>query len=206
MENKIIDINDLVVFLAATAMKPLLSDEVWQCYGYKKRPKKGNIWNKIFPKMFILENFISKEVITMGLIDVLNGVKKSAATSDIKLLISMGVIDQFLSTTKHLFPVDSFMENLFSSYASFLKSDKSKLHEPIILKAKDILNKKDFAKFMVGTIKLFAIEHADNFLLKNDYIKGLIEKSSIENKLKISMSDEIYKKYMPLLSERILNT
>ena len=29
MENKISDINDLVLFLAATAMKPLLNDEVW---------------------------------------------------------------------------------------------------------------------------------------------------------------------------------
>jgi hypothetical protein len=206
MKNKIIDINDLVVFLAGTGMKPLLNDEIWQCYGYKKRPRKGDIWYKMFPKKFELENFITKEILTMGLIDVLNGIIKSTEASDTKLLISIGVIDQFLSTTKHLFPSDSFMENLFSSYASFLKSDKSKLHEPVILKAKDVLNKKDFAKFMVGTIKLLAIEHADDFLLKSDYIKGVIEKSSIENKLKISMPDEIYKKYAALLSEKILNT
>ena len=65
MENKITDINNLTLFLAVAGMKPLLNDEVWQCYGYKKRPKKGNIWNKIFPKMFELENFISKEILTM---------------------------------------------------------------------------------------------------------------------------------------------
>ncbi len=204
MENKITDINGLVLSLAAMAMKPLLNDEVWQCYGYKKRPRHGNIWNEIFPKMFALENFISKEILTMGLIDVLNGIKKSTETPDTKLLISVGVIDQFLSTTKHMFSSDLFMENLFSTYAAYLKSEKSKIHEPVILKAKDILNKKDFAKFMVGTIKLL-LEPADYFLLKSDRIKDVVEKSSKENKLKISMPDEIYKKYVPLIEEIFLN-
>lgn len=206
MENRITDINDLVLNLTVLAMRPVLNDEIWQCYGYRKKPKHGSIWDKIFPKMFALENFISKEVLTMGLIDVLNGVKKSTETPDTKLLISVGVIDQFLTTTKHMFPIDSFMENLFSTYASHLKSEKSKIHEPVILKAKDILDKKDFAKFMVGTIKLLAIEHANDFLLKSDYIKGVIEKSGKVNKLKISMSDEMYKKYVPLIEAKILNT
>ncbi len=205
MKTEISDINDLVSFLTASAMKPLLKDEIWQCYGYNKRPKHGNIWNKIFPKMFALENFISKEILTMGLIDVLSGVKKSAETIDTKLLISVGIIDRFLSATKHIFSINSFMENLFSVYASILRSEKSKIYEPIILKSKSILNKKDFAKFMVGSAKLFAIEHADDFLLKSNYIKGIIEKSAKENKLKISMPDEIYKKYVPLIEAKILN-
>lgn len=205
MNDKITDINDLAVFLAATAMKPVLSDEIWQCYGYRKKPKHGAIWDRIFPKMFALENFISREVLTMGLIDVLNGIKKSDVPDDTKLLIAVGVVDQFLSTTKNMFKTEDFMQNLFSAYASYLKSGKSKLHEPIILKSKNVLDKKDFAKFMVGTIKLLAIEHADDFLLKSDYIKGVIEKSSPESKLNISMSDEDYKKYTPLISDRILN-
>jgi hypothetical protein len=205
MENKISDINDLVLFLAATAMKPLLNDEVWQCYGYRKRPKHGNIWNRIFPKMFELENFISKEILMLGLIDILNGIKKTREELDTKLLLSIGVIDQFLSTTEHMFSSDLFMENLFSAYASYLKSEKSKIHEPVILKAKDVLNKKDFAKFVVGTIKLLAIERAEDYLLKSDYIKSVIEKSAKENKLKISIPYEMYKKYVPLIEEKILN-
>lgn len=206
MENKITDINDLVVFLAATAMKPVLSDEIWQCYGYHKKPKHGAMWDRIFPKMFAVENFISREVLNMGLIDVLNGIKKSNVSDDTKLLIVVGVVDQFLSTTKNMFKSEDFMQNLFSAYASYLKSDKTKLHEPVILKSKDVLDKKGFAKFMVGTIKLLAIEHASDFLLKSDYIKDVIEKSSPENKLNISMPDEMYKKYVPLLSEKILNS
>lgn len=142
----------------------------------------------------------------MGLIDALNGIKKSVETSDTKLLISLGVVDQFLSATKHMFPSELFMENLFSNYALYLKNEKSKIHEPIILKAKDVLNKKDFAKFMVGTIKLFLDARAGDFLLKSDYFKDIIEKSSKENKLKTSMSDEAYEKYLALIEEKILNT
>lgn len=206
MEDKPTDINDLVLFLAGTAMQPLLKDDLWQCYGYRKRPKKGAIFNKMFPKKYELENFISKEVLTMSLIDVLNGIKKSKVSSDTKLLISIGVIDQFLSTTQHLFSPDSFMDNLFVSYASYLKSDKSRLHEPIIVKSKDVLVKKDFAKFMVGTIKLLAMEHADDYLLRSDYFRDVIDKSPkpSEVKLKIEMP-EMYKKYGNMILEKILN-
>jgi len=210
MENKISDINVLVLFLAVTATKPLLDDKVWQCYGYTKRPKHGDIWSKIFPKRFELEDFISREILTMGLIDVLNGIKKSQQKSDIKLLLSIGVIDHILSVTKHVFPPDLFMENLFSTYDSYLKSEKSKIYEPIILKAKNVLNERDFAKFIVGTIRLFTHE-ADDYLLNSDYIKSFIDKSDIEKsakerRLKISMSEEMYKKYVPLIEEKILNT
>jgi hypothetical protein len=206
-ENAITDVNYLSLFLAGKIWKPLLDDdEVWHCYGYAKRPKRGSIWHEMFPKKFELENFIVKEILTMSLIDVLNGVKKSTKTPDTKLLISIGVIDQFLPTIKHIFSSDSFMENLFSTYASYLKSNKSELHIPVILKAKNILDKKDFAKFMVGTIKLLSNrKHAGDFLWESAYIKSIVEKSIIENKLRMSMSAKIYKKYLTLLSEKIFN-
>lgn len=207
MEQKISDINDLVVFLAGTAMEPLLNDEIWQNYGYKKLPRKGSIWYRAFPKKFELENLITKEILTMGLVDVLNGIKKTNKPTDTKLLLSLGIIDQFLSTTKHLFDPNSFMENLFSTYASFLTCEKSNLHVPFILKAKNILNERDFAKFLVGTTALLGKPpYADDYLLQSDYIKEAINNSSTENKLKISMPEEMYKKYRALLSEKILNT
>jgi hypothetical protein len=206
MDNKITDINDLVLFLAVTAMKPSQDNNFWQFYGYKKRPRHGSIWDRFSPKMFELENFISKELLTMGLIDVLNGIKKSTEDSGVKLLIAIGVVDQFLSTVGRVFPSDPFMENLFFTYDAYLKSEKSKIHWPSLLKANDTLGKEDSAKFMVGTTKLFAADQSfDGFLLKSDYIKNIIKESSKENKLKISMSDEMYKKYLPLLKEKILN-
>lgn len=207
MNDKQTDINDLVQFLAGTAMQPLLKDDLWQCYGYAKRPKSGAILAKMFPKKYELENFITKEVLTMSVIDVLNGIKKSNVSLDTKLLISIGIIDQFISVTQHLFSPESFMDNLFDSYALYLKCDKSKLHEPIIIKSKSILDKKDFAKFMVGTIKLLAMEHTDDYLLKSDYFKDAIDKSPIleEVKLKVTMP-EIYKKYGNMILNKILNT
>lgn len=207
MEKKITDINDLVLFLSGTAMHPLLTDEIWQNFGYKKCPKKGNIWSKLFHKKFELENLITKEILTMGLIDTLDGIKKSNKSTDIQLLISIGVIDKFLSTTKHLFDSFSFMENLFSTYSSFTTCEKSRLHELFILKAKDILNKKHFAKFLVGITALLGTPpYADNFLIKSGYIKEVVDNSSAENKLKIDMPEETYKKYGRLISEKIINT
>jgi hypothetical protein len=207
MDKKITDINDLVVFLAGIAMQPLLNDEIWKKYGYKKRPRKGNIWNKIFPQKFELENLITKDILTMGLIDILNGIKKAIKSSDIKLLLSIGVIDQFLSTTKHLFDPHSFMENLLSTHASLSTCEQSKFHAPFILKAKKILSGKDFAKYLVGTTALLGTPpYADNFFLKSDYIKDVIGNLSIENKLKILMPEGMYKKYRVLLAEKILNT
>lgn len=203
--SKQIDINDLVEYLAATAMRPLLDDEVWRAYGYNKRPKSGSVWHKMFPDKFELEDFITKEVLTMGLIDTLNGVKKSKLSFDEKLLVSLGVLDQFISTTKHMFGPDSFIDNLMTSYASYVKNDKSKVHEPVILKSKDVLNKKNFTKFMVGTITLLGISpHEGDYFLKSSVLKDTIDNTTFENKLKISMPEEMYKRYTELLSSQIL--
>jgi hypothetical protein len=206
MEHDIADINDLVHVLAAAGMKPVLHDEVWQCYGYKKVPRRGQVWYKMFPKTFALEKYIQRELLTMGLIDVLNGIKKSAVTSDTKLLIAIGVIDAFLSTTKGLFSSDAFMEHLFSTYASLLISDQSERHMPAILRAKEVLDDKDVPRFWVGTTKLFIyFMSADDVLLRINHIKDSIDSSSMENKLRISMPGEMYDKYAALLSEKILN-
>lgn len=204
--SKTIDVNDLVEYLAGTAMRPLLDDEVWRAYGYKKRPKSGSAWHKLLPDKFELEDFITKEVLTMGLIDVINGIKKSKVTSDEKLLISLGVLDQFITTTKHMFDPDSFMNNLLSSYDSYTKCDKSKVHEPIIIKSKDILNKKNFAKFMVGTITLLGTSpHDGDYFLKSSILKDTINNATFENKLKLSIPEEMYRRYGEMLSKHILN-
>jgi len=203
MENKTKDINELVLRLAVSGMKPLLGNEIWQCYGFRKRPSHGAFLDRIFPKKFELENYIAKEILTLGLIDILNGIKKTTEDSKTKLLLSSGVIDHFLATTKHLFPSEVFMENLFTTYASILKTDKGRKHEPIILKARGTLNKKNFARFMVGTIQLLSFGAEDDYLLSTDNIKDIIEKSSKENQLEVTMYD-MFKKYSPLILEKIL--
>lgn len=207
MKKKITDINDLVLFLTSMALKPLLIDEIWQNFGYRKRPKKGRIWSRLFPKKFKLENLIMKDLLTMGLIDTLNGIKKSSKLIDTQLVISIGVIDKFLSTIKYLFDPIPFMDNLFSIYSSFAICENLKSHEPFILKSKNILNKKHFAKFLVGIITLLGMStYTDGFLIKNDYIKEIIDDSFCKNKLQIDMSDKMCEKYVNLVLEKILNS
>lgn len=206
MEKKITDINDLALSLSGTAMRPLLTDEIWRNFGYKKRPKKGNIWSKLFPKKFELENLITKEILTMGLIDTLDGIKKSNKSTDTQLLISIGVVDRFLSVTKHLFYFPSFMENLFSTHSSFITCEKSRLHELFILRAKNILNKKHFVKFLVGITALLGTPpYTGNFLIKSDYIKEVVDNSPAENKLRIDILEETYEEYSHLIAEKIIN-
>jgi hypothetical protein len=98
------------------------------------------------------------------------------------------------------------MDNLFDSYASYLKCNKSKLYEPIIIKSKNVLDKKDFAKFMVGTIKLLAMEHADYYLLESAYFEDLIDNSQILEELKLKVAiPEVYQKYGNKILDKILN-
>ncbi len=199
-------LNDLVLYLTGTTMKPVLDDKLWKAYGYSRRPKSGSVLHKMFPDKFELEDYITKEVLTMGLIDNLNAIKKSNKSTEEKLLIVFGVIDQFLETTKHMFTSDSFMDNLLSSYSSYVKCDKTKIHEPWIIKSKDRLNKKNFAKFMVGTITLLGTEtHNGDFFLNTSILRDTINNSIVDEKLKVSLSEEKRKKYLDLLSNKILN-
>ena len=68
-------LNDLVLYLTGMAMRPVLDDELWKAYGYGKRPKSGSVLHSVFPSKFELEDYITKDVLTMGLIDILNAVK-----------------------------------------------------------------------------------------------------------------------------------
>lgn len=199
-------LNDLVLYLSAMAMKPVLDNELWKVYGYSKRPKSGSVFHKMFPDKFELEDYITKDVLTMGLIDILNAIKKSSKSSEEQLLIAFGVVDQFTETTKHMFPSDDFIDYLLSSYSSYVEGDKAKIHEPWIIKSKDKLNKKNFAKYMVGTITLLGTEtHNGDFFLDTSILKNTINNSVIDEKLKVSLSEDKHKKYIDLLSSHIFN-
>jgi len=203
METKITDINKLVDTLTSICAGCLLDDECWKCYGYKKRPKKGTVWIKLFH--LELQQYITKELLTMSFIDVLSGIKKSKVTSTIKLLLSIGVLDRIYTT--HILNTDSFMENVFITNEALLKKVNSKNHDLIIYKASGILNEKDLAKFAVGTIRLLLHEHPYNFIADSDYVSRLVDNSSVieTDKLHIEMPKELFDKYAPLIKEKILN-
>ncbi len=207
MNQKFSDINDLVSFLALSAMNPLLSDEMWQLFGFKKCPKRGSKWSELFPMKFELEDLITEEILTMALIDTLCGIKKSAASYDTKLLISIGVIDRFISTMGHKFEGDSLMKNLFNTYASFLNSEGSELHMPIISKGREILSAKDFSKFLVGITSLVGTPlFLGSYLLNTDDIVETINNSSTTNRLSVDLPKEFYQEYSQLVAEKILDT
>ncbi|MFA6007024.1 MAG: hypothetical protein WC784_00040 [Candidatus Shapirobacteria bacterium] len=203
---KTTDINDLINYLAGTAMNPLLDNSLWQCYGYAKRPKHGSIVEEMFPKKFELDKFITKEVLTMGLIDVLNGIKGSNKSPEDKIFLAMGLLDIFIFTTKHLFPPEEYMEELYQKYGEYLKAEKDKLHITAILRAREKLNKKNAAKFLVGTTQIFASNpNQENFLIDNKKVSGIINDTNITGQLKISMPKDFLDKHVHLIITNILD-
>jgi hypothetical protein len=199
MENKLDNINDLVINLAAIVTRRVLNIEVWQFYGFKKIPQHGYIWEKIFPKAYKLEKFIEIEILAMGFLDVLNGIKKTNESQHVKLQISLGVLGHVLTVVKTLVPSEELIENIFSRPA---KKDRLK---HLILTAEDALNENDFKRFFTGTLNLFSIEQddPDDYFFKSDAIKDIIERSSKEGGLVVPMSDET-KTNCALLLSRLL--
>ncbi len=199
------NINSLIKNLTAISFEPRLSNQVWQNYSFNKMPERGNIWYRLFPKKFKLENLIGKELLMMSLLDVLNGIKKSNNNLEDKVLILLGVIDQFISVVKIYFPTNIFMEEFFLTYDLYLNSGKEEVCSSIILNNQKTLNKKDFAIFMIGTIKTTYLSGNENFLLNTDLIKNLVERQFTEDKLDLYMSDEQSKKYVDLLKSLFNN-
>ncbi len=145
-----------------------------------------------------------REILVLALIDVLNGIKGSNEKHDIKLLLCIGVIDRILSSTEYLFDAESLMEYILYSYEILISNNVLKSCERVFIKAKNKLEGRDLARFMVGAARLMAFGQSDYYLLKIDSIKDIIEKSGKNNRLKISMHRNLYEKYVPLIEENIL--
>jgi len=206
MNKEINDINELVDVLTGIVVQLILNDDIWKKFGFKKRPRKGHVWHRIFPKKFELNNLIIRETITMGLIDTFNGIKKSNLPIEIKLLISTGLIDRTLPTISHLFDAEVFIDNLISTYHSCSSCEKSNFHEPFIHKSKDILSKKDFAKFLVGvTTLLGAPPFTEDLLISSEYIKDLVENITIEKQLVIEMPEDLFQEYATIMSKEVFD-
>jgi hypothetical protein len=200
MRKKFTDINDLVVYLAALTAQSVLSNDIWKCYGYNKRPKHGAILHKLFPNRFNLENHIIKSVLIMSLIDIFNGIKKSDIEYETKLLISIGIIDNLNAVIQPIVKFDTFLDTLLLTYKAASICEKHKLYEPILSDSQSHLDKKDFARFMVGTINLLGSEVVNDFIINSDTIKTIINQSSSDKELILNMPTIAQEHYLSLLT------
>ncbi len=183
------DIKELINFLGNAILKPVLSKDLWQCYDYKKLPNTSFIRSKLFPRSFSLDEYITREVIIMGLIDVVNGINESSLKREKKLLLMGEIVSQFINTEKYLYCEYQFLKNFLSAYISYVEGDKNELYKPILLRAKNNLKLKYFSRFTVGTIKLLK-HQKDSHLISIDYIRELVEEPLINEKtLNIPLSD-----------------
>lgn len=204
MEETIEDINDIVLLLAIWGIEPILRDEIWQSYGYKKRPRKGHIWSKLFPKRFELDYWIKKEILTMGTIDVLNGIKNSNLSYDKKVLIGVGVIDQILAKTEHMLNKETFLQNVVSRFKSCSVCERSKFYEPFILEADEMSSQRAFARFLVGTITLLGTPpFTGELLMSREQITHIIERSTIKGKFRALLPEDKIQEYAEVIGQEV---
>jgi hypothetical protein len=188
MSDEITDINVLVAYITKAAIAPIFDDEIWQCYGYKKRPKYGSVLVKFFPKLFRLKEFISKQILIMGIIDVINAINKSSKDIDTKTSISVGVIDKIIFSGQDFFDLYSFLDNDFlPNYKLYQEKTKIEFSHHIILAAKQVLSKNEVAKVICGTAILLDTRLGKDLLIKSDFIKKIVNASKGYNPFNVSL-------------------
>ena len=80
------------------------------------------------------------------------------------------------------------------------------LYTPFILKSKDILSKRDFAKFLVGVTTLLGTPpFSGDLLISSEYIKDLVEELTVEKRLIIEMPKDLFQEYATIMSEEIFD-
>lgn len=203
-KKKSVDINDLVHSFVSETTGPLLDEGVWKCYGFRKNPLRKSLFS-LLQKNSDLKNYIIKEIITMCLIDIINGIKKSRTSRINKLSISLGVIDRLIMTNEHLGKLDNLLESLLYTYENYLTIDKKNLHSLIVYRAKYELKKKDFSKFMEGTRRVLELQENGDFLIESSRIKKAVELSIRRSNFKISMSNDEYEKCHLIVKEKMLH-
>lgn len=203
-KEKFKDTSALVSHITAEVSKQILTDDVWKCYGFKKRPTYNRFQTIIFRKNWELENFLIKEILSMLLVDVVNGIKASRKAHSTKLQVALGVIDKYIATTQETIDPDYLLDNLLYIYENRLSMDKSEIHALIMFRAKGKLKRKDFERFMDGTKNLLQYLPNGDFLLESAYIKRIVNGSFKRKKMNLSMSDKECEKYSALIKEKIL--
>ena len=132
------------------------NDATWQSFGYNKRPKIRKLIKKRFPSKYELENYITKELMTIGIIDIISIMNKEDYSQEFKLLITIGILDRLLTSLEDLLKPYTFIKDIKTAYDDFFNDNMDKhSHEVFILRAKNRLSKTNFARLLVGAIQFF---------------------------------------------------
>jgi len=92
MTKKTIEINSLLDILSGLSVRSIFDDDLWKIYGFRRRPRTFII--NFFPSKKLYIRLIKRDIISMGIIDIINGIKKSNIDKNTKVIIAMGVLNR----------------------------------------------------------------------------------------------------------------
>ena len=210
MKNKTNDTNKLVDTLTVILADIVLNDATWQPFGYNKRPISNILIKKISPSKYELVNYITKELITIGIIDIISIMNKQNYSQEFKLLITIGILDRLLTSLEYLLKPYTFIKDIKTAYDDYFNDNTDKhSHEIFILRAKNRLSETNFAKLLFGAIKFFepvlTKKHRDTIILNSKSITKLVDDQINDQGIMEQLDVKSDKNELVKLSEYLAN-
>ena len=176
--------NRLIFQLLGSITEFLLDDETWKLFGYKKRPKRGAIFSRLFPKKYELDNFIFRHFFILGVIDVLNGIKKSKQSYYNKTIVILNFFEEVDVLSKNTDCLTDLLKDLPTAYDIYKESNPKNLYEPYLSKSENVLGSTNSARFLIGISKIqfermLMDISAKDFFLSSDRVAELINTQDI---------------------------
>jgi hypothetical protein len=156
MEKKYL--KEIIMELTLIVVKGLVSEGIWNNFGYKKMPTYRKIFAMIFKKNFQLPVYLYNTLSIIFLVDVANSIKFSSLEKNIKKNLLIGVLDEVFKLVTKV--TDSNLVDEFRS--TYKKIDFNSSKPPYSFLFDDLkikLSKENSAKFIVGIINLYTTRH-----------------------------------------------
>lgn len=199
------NINKHTLYLSGLIAGAIVKDEHWKIFGFKKRPKRGKLFEKFVNQSKLAkEKFLIKELSLLSTIDVVEAIKNKDITEEDKLLYIIGVLSQLflpLSQSK-IFNDDNdfigFLRNGIRAYSN------QNLTDAFSLRAKKLVDKDSVKILISGYIIATALSNKEEgLILDRNMIAQEILPLGPEEKLNFSSDKDKLKIYAEFAQEII---
>lgn len=149
------NLNKRVLYLSGLVLKNFLSNESWKLFGFKSRPRRGEIFRRFVNKTKLAkEDFFVKELILLSIIDVILAIKKQGIEEDNKSLYIIGVLSELfspLSKSKIFNSDEDYLEFIKNGYEDYLNR---KFIVSFISRVKKSIDEKNSISLVAGAVFL----------------------------------------------------
>jgi hypothetical protein len=203
------EVNDTAVFLAAQAFTPILADELWQDFGYEKRPRHGKFFNKFFDKdKLAVEHFIVREMTALAFLDIVAAVRNVVGPKEDQVLILVGTALHLCATMDQVFDSESYFDYLAKAIKTYAGSGDP--HETTLSRASACFDLQRFPKFLAGMVRLVALRAGSvaagkkTLIINRQFIESyLVQHLPVTGKIGSSATREVVDQYIRVFMEQV---